>query len=190
MLALIHSGVRLRTLELQSGGSARLQLLLYLTNRITSNLELQDLLRAISANIREVMHCEAVAIYLADSASGSFIVHALDILSAGQRIIKEGLQLTPPKNDPLKRAFFDTYRKPVIVNTDEARRHLSRGADKISSPPEGFKSPHFFVPLASHGRVLRGDSPLDTRQRRLSSKTRRCRVPQAQASGQPDRHRP
>ena len=65
--------------ELQSE-NARLQLLLNLTNRITSNLELHDLLRAISANIREVMHCEAVAIYLADSASGSFSVHAVDYL--------------------------------------------------------------------------------------------------------------
>jgi len=63
--------------ELESE-NARLQLLLNLTNRITSNLEFQDLLRAISANIREVMHCEAVAVYLADSASGTFTVHALD----------------------------------------------------------------------------------------------------------------
>src|SRR5512133_1105432 len=60
--------------ELESE-NARLQLLLNLTNRITSNLEFHDLLRAISANIREVMHCEAVGIYLADSTSGSFTVH-------------------------------------------------------------------------------------------------------------------
>ena len=41
--------------ELQRQNS-RLQLLLNLTGRITSNLELQELLRSISANIREVMH--------------------------------------------------------------------------------------------------------------------------------------
>src|SRR5580692_391663 len=45
----------------------RLQLLLNLTNRITSNLQLRELLRAVSANIREVMQCDAVAVSLVDS---------------------------------------------------------------------------------------------------------------------------
>ena len=49
----------------------RLQLLLNLTNRITSNLELRELLRAISANIREVMQCDAVVISLPDPAQGT-----------------------------------------------------------------------------------------------------------------------
>ena len=133
--------------ELESE-NARLQLLLNLTNRITSNLEFQDLLRAISANIREVMHCEAVAIYLADSASGSFTVHAVDY-PQGKGFFKEGLRLTPPMNDPLRRAF-DTL-KPVIVNTDDAVDIHPEGY-KITVA-EGFKN-HFFIPLASHGRVL------------------------------------
>jgi len=128
--------------------NARLQLLLNLTNRITSNLEFQDLLRAISANIREVMHCEAVAIYLADSASGSFIVHAVDY-PQGKGSFKEGLRFTPPTNDPLRRAF-DTL-KPVIVNADDAVDIHPEGY-KIAVA-EGFKN-HFFIPLASHGRVL------------------------------------
>ena len=133
--------------ELESE-NARLQLLLNLTNRITSNLELQDLLRAISSNIREVMRCEGVAIYLADSTSGSFTVHALDY-PQGKGLFKEGLRLTPPVNDPLRRAF-DTL-KPVIVNID----------DTVDIHPEGYKIAvaegfrnHFFIPLASHGRVL------------------------------------
>ncbi|MGH9879798.1 MAG: GAF domain-containing protein, partial [Pyrinomonadaceae bacterium] len=128
--------------------NARLQLLLNLTHHITSNLELQDLLRAISANIREVMQCEAVAIYLADSTAGSFIVHALDY-PQGKGLFKEGLRLTPPVNDPLKRAF-DTL-KPVIVNTDD-RGDIHPEGYKITIG-EGFKS-HFFIPLTSHGRGL------------------------------------
>jgi formate hydrogenlyase transcriptional activator len=128
--------------------NARLQLLLNLTHRITSNLELHDLLSAISANIREVMQCEGVAIYLPDSTGGSFIVHALDY-PHGQGLFKEGLRLTPPVNDPLKRAF-DTL-KPVIVNTDD-RSDIHPEGYKIAIG-EGFKS-HFFIPLASHGRGL------------------------------------
>jgi formate hydrogenlyase transcriptional activator len=42
----------------------RLQLLLNLSNRIASNLQLRELLRAVSANIREVMQCDAVAVSL------------------------------------------------------------------------------------------------------------------------------
>src|SRR5262249_28738226 len=53
----------------------RLQLLLNLTNRITSNLDLRELLRAISANIREVMQWDAVGISLPDPASGDFSVN-------------------------------------------------------------------------------------------------------------------
>jgi len=126
----------------------RLQLLLNLTNCITSNLELRDLLRAVSANIREVMHCEGVAVYLADSASASFTVYALDF-PHGKGLVKEGLRLSPPKNDPLRRAF-DTL-KPMIVSA----------IDPDVIHPEGFKiavdagiKNHFFVPLANHGRAL------------------------------------
>src|SRR5689334_8048106 len=49
--------------------AARLQLLLDVTNRITSNLELRELLRAISTNIRGVMQCDMVAITLPDGPS-------------------------------------------------------------------------------------------------------------------------
>jgi formate hydrogenlyase transcriptional activator len=126
----------------------RLQLLLNLTNRITSNLELRELLRAVSTNIREVMHCEGVGIYLADSASGSFTLHAVD-LPHGKGLVKEGLRLSPPRNDPLRRAF-DTL-KPVIVGKDDLENIHSEGY-RITVA-EGIKN-HFFVPLTNHGRAL------------------------------------
>jgi transcriptional regulator with GAF, ATPase, and Fis domain len=50
--------------------TARLQLLLDLTKRITSNLQLREVLRAIAANIREVIQCDAVAVSLPDLAAG------------------------------------------------------------------------------------------------------------------------
>src|SRR5271157_718426 len=56
----------------------RLQLLLNLTNRITSTLELRELLRAISANIREVMGGDAVGISLPGTEPGTFKLYALD----------------------------------------------------------------------------------------------------------------
>ena len=45
----------------------RLKLVLDLSNSLVSNLELRDLLRAISASVRRVMRCEAVGVVLPDS---------------------------------------------------------------------------------------------------------------------------
>src|SRR6202048_3118556 len=45
----------------------RLKLLLDLTNTLVSNLELRDLLRAVSASIRQVMHCDIVGVWLPDA---------------------------------------------------------------------------------------------------------------------------
>ena len=44
----------------------QLKLILDLTNQVVSNLEFNDLLRAASASVREVMRCNAAAIMLAD----------------------------------------------------------------------------------------------------------------------------
>src|SRR5258708_24089082 len=42
----------------------RLQLLLDVTNQVVSNLQLRDLLRAISASVRRVMRCDLVGVFL------------------------------------------------------------------------------------------------------------------------------
>src|ERR1700719_2226914 len=44
----------------------RLKLLLDMTNTLVSNLEPRDLLRAISASIRQDMHCDVVGLWLPD----------------------------------------------------------------------------------------------------------------------------
>src|ERR1700704_5415167 len=49
--------------ELQTE-SDRLKLLLDLTNTLVSNLECRDLLRTVSASIRQVMHCDTVGVWL------------------------------------------------------------------------------------------------------------------------------
>ena len=74
--------------------NTRLQLLLKLTNQITSHLDLREVLRAISASIRELMHCNAVHISLPDAASGKFRVHALDFPES-RGFVKEELLITP-----------------------------------------------------------------------------------------------
>jgi formate hydrogenlyase transcriptional activator len=63
--------------ELQSGNE-RLKLLLDLTNHIVSNLDLRDLLRAISASVRRVMKCDAVVVLLPASEGSQLRVYAQD----------------------------------------------------------------------------------------------------------------
>src|SRR5882762_6681350 len=63
--------------ELQSNNE-RLKLLLDLTNHIVSNLDLRDLLRAISASVRRVMKCDAVGVLLPDSEGSQLRVYAQD----------------------------------------------------------------------------------------------------------------
>jgi formate hydrogenlyase transcriptional activator len=133
--------------ELQRQNS-RLQLLLNLTNRITSNLELQELLRSISANIREVMQCDAVAVALPEPASDSFRVCALDFPD-GKGVLKEDMLQSPIESGPPRQAL-DTL-KPVIVNA-VSEGDIGREAYEILVA-EGFKS-HCFIPLVTRGRAL------------------------------------
>src|SRR6266403_5578412 len=58
--------------------SDRLKLLLDITNTLVSNLECRDLLRAISASIRQVMHCDIVGVWLPNSDQSQLRQLAMD----------------------------------------------------------------------------------------------------------------
>ena len=58
----------------------RFELLLNLTTKITSSLDLREVLRAIAANIREVIHADAVSVSLSDPGSGNARLYAMDFL--------------------------------------------------------------------------------------------------------------
>src|SRR5882762_11642846 len=87
----LDDGLNLRRAQQQND---QLQLLLNLTNRITSNLERRDLLRAVAANIREVIHAEGVTVSLQDAASEKFRVFAIDF-PHGKGVLKEELLVRP-----------------------------------------------------------------------------------------------
>src|ERR1700726_2973322 len=92
----------------------RLELLLNLTTRITSSLDLREVLRAIAANIREVIHADAVTVSLPDAASEKYRVFAMDF-PHGKGVVREELLVTP--SGASKKAM-DTL-KPVVINTWE-----------------------------------------------------------------------
>ena len=138
--------IREQKAELQRQND-RLQLLLNLTNRITSNLELREVLRAISANIREVMQCDAAGILLLD-ASGNLMVHALEAPQI-KGFLKEELVISPAEASPAKRAL-DTLT-PFIVNAADPDAFGREASEKALA--DGLRS-HVFLPLVNRGRAL------------------------------------
>jgi formate hydrogenlyase transcriptional activator len=56
----------------------RLQLLLDLSNRVMANLELPELLKEISASIRQVMQCDGVGVILPATEDNRYRLYALD----------------------------------------------------------------------------------------------------------------
>src|SRR5258705_12745497 len=124
----------------------RLQLLLNLTNRITSNLELRDLLRAVAANIREVIHAEGVTVSLQDVASEKFRVFAIDF-PHGKGVLKEELLVRP--STAVKKAL-ETLR-PVVSHTCDGKELVSEASDIVVA--EGLRA-YCAIPLVNRGRAL------------------------------------
>src|SRR4030088_2434586 len=133
----LDDGLNLRRAQHQND---QLQLLLNLTNRITSNLELRDLLRAVAANIREVIHAEGVTVSLQDAASEKFRVFAIDF-PHGKGVIKEEVLVRP--STAVKKAL-ETLR-PVVSHTCDGHEDIVVA--------EGLRA-YCAIPLVNRGRAL------------------------------------
>jgi formate hydrogenlyase transcriptional activator len=125
----------------------RLRLLLDLTNKITSNLDLREVVRATSANVREVMLGDLVSVALFDKVSGKLRVYALDF-SNSPEIVKEGtlISLTGPA-----RIAFESL-KPTIASTS----NLDDFAPEIQAPLAFLVEPKTVchIPLVNRARAL------------------------------------
>jgi len=75
--ALNFAALRRTSEELQSKND-RLRLLLDVTNQVVSNLELRDLLRALSQGVRRVMQCDYAGLSLQDAEEKQLRLYALD----------------------------------------------------------------------------------------------------------------
>lgn len=93
----------------------RLELLLDLTNRVVSNLNLRDVLREISAQIRRVMQCDGVGIAL-PGEDGKLRLYALDFPNA-PAYLEEGYEAPPEHKEGPLRAF--RTGEPVVLLDDE-----------------------------------------------------------------------
>jgi formate hydrogenlyase transcriptional activator len=121
----------------------RLKLLLDLTNRVVSKLDLRELLREISASIRRVMQCDGVGVTLPDPETNQLRLYAFDIPN-GKGIVREGMIISAEVSTTSLRAFQTS--QPVSVPEVEST------ADPLAVA-EGVKS-LFHLPLISRDRVL------------------------------------
>ena len=124
----------------------RLELLLNLTTRITSSLDLREVLRAIAGNIREVIHADAVTVGLPDAASGKNRVFAVNF-PHGKGVIKE--ELLVAQSAATKRAM-DTL-KPIVIDARQRDGLSSEAYDVVTAEEiEAVCN----IPLVNHGQAL------------------------------------
>src|SRR6266699_1939991 len=123
----------------------RLQLLLDVTNQVVSNLQLRDLLRAISSSVRRVMQCDLVGVFLPDLDGNRMQTFTLDFPDSKGFIREDYCSM----HGSLGGYVFGTG-KPWIGNASDV---LQLGLKDEPAIPEGLKT-GCFVPLVSRNRVL------------------------------------
>ena len=125
----------------------RLEFLLHLTKQITSNLDLREVLRSASAQIREAMRGDVVSVTLPDAASGKFRLFVLDY-PQGKGLARENLLLS---NSNAGRRALETL-KPVIASLNDMDQ-ISPEVHEELAFIEGAKC-ICLVPLVNRGRAI------------------------------------
>jgi formate hydrogenlyase transcriptional activator len=125
----------------------RLQLLMDVTNQVVSNLQLRDLLRAISGNIRRVMQCDCASLALPAEENKQLQLYVLDFPDGKGFIREEGLYSV--EGSPYGRAFR-TMKPLALASPFAAWLDSPVVQSRIS---EGFKS-LCFLPLISRNRAI------------------------------------
>jgi formate hydrogenlyase transcriptional activator len=121
----------------------RLELLLDLTNRVVSNLNLREVLREISANIRRVMQCDGVGIDLPSPEDQKLRLYALDF-PGNPGIIEEGFEPPADENASAVRVF--RTGESLILSREELER-------EPFAPDLGIQS-LTYVPLIGRGGIV------------------------------------
>jgi formate hydrogenlyase transcriptional activator len=144
--ALNFAALRRTSEELQTKND-HLQLLLDVTNQVVSNLELRDLLRAISQDVRRVMQCDYASLALPDAENKQLRLYAVDF-PEGKGFLHEEL-VYPIEGTPSGTAF--RTMKPLTLQSPFTG-WLNYPIVQIAVR-EGLKS-CCFLPLISRNRAI------------------------------------
>ena len=132
--------------ELQSKNN-RLQMLLDVTNQVVSNLELRDLLRAISQDVRRVMQCDYAGLSLPDTDDKQLRLYAVDF-PEGKGFLQEDLVYSI-EGSP-SGAAFRTMKALTLQSPFTGWLHYPIVQIAVR---EGLKS-FCFLPLISRNRAI------------------------------------
>jgi formate hydrogenlyase transcriptional activator len=144
--ALNFAALRRASEELQNRND-RLQLLLDVTNQVVSNLELRNLLHAISLDVRRVMQCDYAGLSLPDAENKQLRLYAVDF-PEGKGFLQEDLVYSI-EGSPSGTAF--RTMKPLTLQRPFAG-WLHYPIVQIAVR-EGLKS-FCFLPLISRNRAI------------------------------------
>jgi formate hydrogenlyase transcriptional activator len=125
----------------------RWQLLLDVTNQVVSNLQLHDLLRVISGNIRRVMQCDCAGLALPVGKNEQLQLHVLDFPEGKGFLQEEGVYSV--EGSPYGTAFR-TMKPLALASPFAAWLDNPVVQSRIT---EGFKS-LCFLPLISRNRAI------------------------------------
>jgi formate hydrogenlyase transcriptional activator len=126
--------------------SDRLKLLLDMTTTLVSTLECRELLRRVSASIRQVMHCDIVGVWLPDAERVHLRQLAMDFPESKGFAKEDALQ---PIEGSVIGAVFKAG-KPVVLDLSRERFASPVSAEVRA---EGIES-GCALPLISRGRTL------------------------------------
>jgi formate hydrogenlyase transcriptional activator len=126
--------------------NSRLKLLLDLTNRVTSSLDLHELLRSTAASIRELMDCDYVPVGLRDANSEKFQIYAQDF-PRSRGFFKEQIWVSPVGE--IRNALHAL--KPILLREIKPANHSPEVYERLVG--EGIKS-IWLIPLVSRGCLL------------------------------------
>jgi len=130
----------------QQSESERLKLLLDLTNALVSNLDCRDLLRKVSASIRQVMRCDTVGVWLPDVEQVHLRQLALDFPES-RGFVREDL-LHSVEGSVLGEVF--KTGKPLVVGAMSEELAPEESPEARAEALESGCA----VPLISRGRTL------------------------------------
>ncbi|MFZ0523781.1 MAG: sigma 54-interacting transcriptional regulator [Candidatus Acidiferrales bacterium] len=123
-----------------------MKLLLEMTNAMVSNLQPRDLLRTISASIRQDMHCDLVGVWLPDSERRQ-LRHIVMDFPESKGVVKEG-ELRPIEGSEIGGVF--TTAKPFLLRTKaDVKSELSVYMVRAEAIESGC-----ILPLISRNRTL------------------------------------
>jgi len=126
--------------------SDRLKLLLDMTTTLVSTLECRDLLRTVSASIRQVMHCDLVGVWLPDVERVHLCQLAMDF-PKGKGFAKEDA-LQPIEGSVIGAVF--KAGKPVVLDLSDEQLALHEATEVRAEALESGCA----LPLISRGRTL------------------------------------